>query len=114
MASGAPDSGGQFVEAGQGFSGILLGSQALRWMMSGTVLGDVASRHQLYLAAKPSNVGVNVDELACPPAPSYGLQPSDEGVMLPVRHCTIPSCYSGRWCLSDGCEAPKLEYLMEG
>jgi hypothetical protein len=108
MASGAPDSGGQFVEAGQGFSGILLGSQALRWTMSGTVLGDVASRHQLYLAAKPSNVGVNVDELACPPSPSYGLQPSDEGVMLPVRHCTIPSCYSGGGAFPVDAKPPSL------
>jgi hypothetical protein len=30
------------------------------------VLGDVASRCQLYLAAKPSHVGVNVDGLASP------------------------------------------------
>jgi hypothetical protein len=30
------------------------------------VLGDFASRHQLYLASKPSHVGVNVDGLACP------------------------------------------------
>jgi hypothetical protein len=86
MASGAPDSGGQFVEAGQGFSGILLGSQALRWTMSGTVLGDVASRHQLYLAAKPSNVGV----------------------MLPVRHCTIPSCYSGGGAFPMDAKPPSL------
>jgi hypothetical protein len=29
-------------------------------------LGDVALWHQLYLAAKPSHMGVDVDELACP------------------------------------------------
>jgi hypothetical protein len=34
--------------------------------MSGAVLGDVASWRQLYLVAKPSHVGVDVDELACP------------------------------------------------
>jgi hypothetical protein len=31
-----------------------------------TVLGDVASWHRLYLAAKPSHVGVDVDGLAFP------------------------------------------------
>jgi hypothetical protein len=35
-------------------------------MMSKTVLGDIPSWHQLYLAASPSNVGVDVDGLACP------------------------------------------------
>jgi hypothetical protein len=30
------------------------------------VLGDIDSWCRLYLAAKPSHVGVNVDELACP------------------------------------------------
>jgi hypothetical protein len=29
-------------------------------------LGDVALQCRLYLAAKPSHVGVNVDGLACP------------------------------------------------
>jgi hypothetical protein len=66
MASGALDSGGQFVVAGQGFPGILLGSQALRWMMPETVVRDVASRHRLYLVVKPSHVGVDVDGLAYP------------------------------------------------
>jgi hypothetical protein len=35
-------------------------------MMSKTVLGDIPSWHQLYLATSPSNVGVDVDGLACP------------------------------------------------
>jgi hypothetical protein len=34
--------------------------------MPGTVLGDVASWHQLYLATKPSHMGVDVDGLAYP------------------------------------------------
>jgi hypothetical protein len=34
--------------------------------MSGMAFGDVASRCRLYLVAKPSHVGVNVDGLACP------------------------------------------------
>jgi hypothetical protein len=54
------------MEAGQGFLVVPLGSWALRWMMPGTVLGDVASRCWLYLVAKPSHVGVDVDGLACP------------------------------------------------
>jgi hypothetical protein len=65
MASGALDRGDGFIEAGHGFSGILLGSRTLRWMMPGMIFGDVASRHRLYLAAKPSHVGVDVDRLAC-------------------------------------------------
>jgi hypothetical protein len=35
--------------------------------MPRTVLGDVTSWHRLYLAAKPSNMGVDVDGLACTP-----------------------------------------------
>jgi hypothetical protein len=34
--------------------------------MPGTILGDVASHHQLYLAAKPSHVGADMDGIACP------------------------------------------------
>jgi hypothetical protein len=34
--------------------------------MPGTILRDIASWHRLYLAAKPSHVGVNVDGLSCP------------------------------------------------
>jgi hypothetical protein len=34
--------------------------------MPETVLGDVVVLHQLYLAAKPSHVGVDVDGLAYP------------------------------------------------
>jgi hypothetical protein len=34
--------------------------------MPGMVLGDIASRHRLYLAAKPSHLGVDVYGLAFP------------------------------------------------
>jgi hypothetical protein len=34
--------------------------------MHGTVLTDVASWRRLYLVAKPSHVGINVDGLTCP------------------------------------------------
>jgi hypothetical protein len=74
MASGAPDQEGQIVEVGQGFldssslPGILLGSQAflvLRWTTPKMVLEDVVVWHRLYLAAKPSYMGVDVDGLSC-------------------------------------------------
>jgi hypothetical protein len=39
----------------------------------------------LYLAAKPSDVGVDVDGLACP------LQPSNEGTGPPTRRRLVPS-----------------------
>jgi hypothetical protein len=35
-------------------------------MMLGTVLGEVVVLHRLYLATKPSHVGVDVDGLTCP------------------------------------------------
>jgi hypothetical protein len=49
--------------------GILLDSQgflALRWTMPRMVLRDIASWHLLYLVAKPSHMGVDVDGLANP------------------------------------------------
>jgi hypothetical protein len=53
-------------------------------MMPGMVVGDVASRHWFYLAAKPSYMGVDVDGLAYP------------------LHCpTTRSCQArGQGCLS--------------
>jgi hypothetical protein len=66
MANGAPDQGGRFIEDGQGFPSILLGSRALRWTVPWTVLVDIALWHRLYLVAKPSHVGVDVDGLAYP------------------------------------------------
>jgi hypothetical protein len=49
-----------------GSLGILLGTWALRWTMPRIVLGDTVMLHQLYWAAKPSNMGVDVDGLANP------------------------------------------------
>jgi hypothetical protein len=69
MASGAPDREGQFVEVGQGFPSILFGSQTflvLRWTTLEMVLEDVAMQCRLYLADKPSHVGVDVDRLSYP------------------------------------------------
>jgi hypothetical protein len=64
MTSGAQTREGQFVELGWGFHGVLLSSQtfkALRWMTLLKVLGVVAMVRWLYLAAKASHVGVDVD-----------------------------------------------------
>jgi hypothetical protein len=69
MASGPPDREGRFIEVGQSFLNVLLGSRAflaLSWMTFGKVLGDVASWCRLYLVAKPSHMGVDVDGLAYP------------------------------------------------
>jgi hypothetical protein len=38
----------------------------LRWTVPGTVLRDVIALRQLYLSAKPSHMGVDVDGLAYP------------------------------------------------
>jgi hypothetical protein len=74
------------------------------------VLGDVASWRRLYLVAKRSHVGVNVDRLA------YHLhrlmtcdrQMRGEGCLLVVA---LSHRYCGRWRLSRGCEAPEFDIL---
>jgi hypothetical protein len=32
-----------------------------------------------------------------PPAPTYGMQSSNEGTWLPARHCLVLSCSNERW-----------------
>jgi hypothetical protein len=64
MASGARDWEGQFVVVGQRFHGFILGSRVFF-----LVLGRFWRRcfaTLLYLAAKPTHVGVDVERLACP------------------------------------------------
>jgi hypothetical protein len=76
------------------------------------VLGDVNSWHRTYLAAKPSHVGVNVDGLACPlhHPTSCIHQTRGQGFLS----CVVFSrCYSGRWLLFGGYEAPGLGYLVD-
>jgi hypothetical protein len=102
MVNGIPNWEGRFVEVGHGFLGILLGSWALRWTMPGMVLGDVASWHRLYLATRPSHVGGWCGWASLPFAPSYGMHSLVEGTELPIKHCLIPLCSSGRWHLSGG------------
>jgi hypothetical protein len=66
----------------------------------------------LYLATKPSHVGVNVDGLGCPlhRPTAYNHQTSGQ--------CLLPGAIlshrcSGQCCLFGECEAPELRYLME-
>jgi hypothetical protein len=76
MASGALDGERQFVEVGWGFLGILLGSRVLSWMVPGTVVGDnPALLGFTCLVSLPTWSQYGWASL--PPAPSYGLQPSD-------------------------------------
>jgi hypothetical protein len=65
----------------------------------------------LYLVAKPSHVGVDVDGLACPLHHPMTCSHQTRGHgLLPG---TVLSCHcSGRWCLFGGCEAPELGYLV--
>jgi hypothetical protein len=66
----------------------------------------------LYLAAKPSHVGVDVDVLACPlhHPTACSRQTRGQGVLL---RDVLSHRYSGQWCLSGGYEAPELGYLVE-
>jgi hypothetical protein len=69
MAREAPSRGGQFVEVGWGFHGLLVYSGVflvLRWVMLEKVLGVGAVRSGPYLVAKLSRVGVEVDGTSCP------------------------------------------------
>jgi hypothetical protein len=95
--------------------GVLVGSRvflALRWMMSGTFLEDIASRHRLYLAANPSHVGVDVDGVACPlhRPMTCSRQTGEQGFLSCV---VLSHRYSLWWRLSRGCEAFVLGYLVE-
>jgi hypothetical protein len=79
-------------------------------MMLGLVLGDAIMLGFTWLLRLPAWGRCGWASLS--PDPSYGLWLSDEGTTLPVRRCPILSCYCGWWCLSEGCEAPGLGYLM--
>jgi hypothetical protein len=48
MTSRAQDLEHRFVEVGWGFSDVLFGSRALRWMVPGTVLGVVVPSDALF------------------------------------------------------------------
>jgi hypothetical protein len=58
--------------------------------VAGTVLGDVASQCGFtWLLTLPR--GGQCGQASLPPAPSYDLQPSDEGTWTPARHCLVSS-----------------------
>jgi hypothetical protein len=57
--------------------------------MSGMVLGDVASRHGFtWLLSLP--MWGHCGWASLPPAPSYSLQPLDEGTWPLARRCVVP------------------------
>jgi hypothetical protein len=111
MVNGTSDWGGRFVEAGQGFLAFFLapvhwGGCCLRRFLE-TLLRGVDFT---WLLSHEGRCG----QANLPPAPSYGLQSSNEGTRLSIKRCLVPSCYSEWWCLSRGCEASRLGYLMDG
>jgi hypothetical protein len=57
----------------------------------------------LYLATKPSHMGVDGDVL------TYDLQLSEGRIVLPDRHCPVPSLTSGQWPLSRGAKPSDLD-----
>jgi hypothetical protein len=63
MASRVPDWKRRFVMVGRDFPTVLLGSRVLMRLVPGIVLGAACAL--LYLDAKPSHVGADVDGLAC-------------------------------------------------
>jgi hypothetical protein len=75
-------------------------------------LGDVATWCWLYLAAKSSHVGVDVDGLSCPLHRRMHVV-IRRGDKASCQALPCPSCCNGRWHLSEGCEAPRLRYSME-
>jgi hypothetical protein len=70
---------------------VLFGSRAflaLRWMMPGIILGEVASRC-LYVVTKPSHMGgegADVDMLAYPLHRPTARSCQSRGLGLPARH----------------------------
>jgi hypothetical protein len=66
----------------------------------------------LYLAAKPSHVGVDVDGLACPLHRPMVRTNQMRGQGLPPG-VVFSCCYSRRWRLSRDVNPPGLGYLVE-
>jgi hypothetical protein len=115
MISGAQTKEGSFVKVGWGFHGILVCSRVFllsRWTMLEKVFGVGAVRRWFYLAAKPPHVRVGVDGLACPPAPSYDMQPSDEGTW-PSARCHLILLLQWAVAPPGGCEAPQA-WIFDG
>jgi hypothetical protein len=84
--------------------GVLLGSRALRWMMPMTVLGDVIVLHWLYMAAKSSHVGVDVDGLACPLHHPTACSCQTRGQSFLSHHAIV-----GGGAFSGGARPPSLD-----
>jgi hypothetical protein len=76
------------------------------------VLGVSVVRRCIYFAAKPPHVGVDVDGLAYPLHRPMACSHQTRGQCL-LPNAVLSHCCSGLWCLSRGCEAPRLGYLVE-
>jgi hypothetical protein len=66
----------------------------------------------LYLAAKPSHMGVDVDGLACPMHWHMVRSCQTRGQCL-LPGVVLSCCCSGRWRLSGDVKLPGHRYLME-
>jgi hypothetical protein len=81
------------------------------------VLGDVAAWRRLYLAAKPSDVGVYVDGLSYPLHRPTACSHQTRGQsFLSVVALSHHAAVGGGTFLGRGgeCEVPMLGYSMEG
>jgi hypothetical protein len=76
------------------------------------LLGDVALRCQLYMATKTSHVGVDVNRLACLLHRPMTCSRQTRGQCF-MSGSVLSHRGNGWWCLSGGCKAPRLGYLVD-
>jgi hypothetical protein len=90
MASGAADQEGRFVEVGQGFLGVFLGSRALRWMVPWDGSWRCCFMALALLGCYAFPRGYRCGWASIRPSPSYGLQPLDERDMASCQALSCP------------------------
>jgi hypothetical protein len=128
MTSGAQTWDDWFVEVDWGIHGFPVGSRVFFlppgcsfWLLGilGIEVGDAhddswrcSFAKQLYLAAKPSHIGVDVNGLACPLHWHMGHSCQSRGHGLSARRYPVLSL---EWAVVpfEGCELPRHRYLME-
>jgi hypothetical protein len=110
-------------KVGWGFHGVLSGSRVFLWVprhsfcfldILGAEVDDTlydSWKHSfamgLYLAAKPSHVGVDANRLAWIQHHPMARSCKMGGQSLATRHCLVLSCCcNGRWKFLGGCEVP--------
>jgi hypothetical protein len=118
--------GPRLEKVGWGFHGFLLASGCSFWLL-GVLSAEVDGAQDdtyrgchavwLYLAAKPSHAGVDVDRLACPMREPmvYTCQMRGHGLLLGVvSSCLVLSCCYSGWCdLLGDVKLPEHRYLMK-